>query len=174
MVKRLFVLAGVLLLGMTGVASAQDYPPQGNDVAVSDGSVEGGQSITVSAQIFQPGTPVSFTLFSAPVVLGTATADANGVATLTATIPAGVAPGTHTIEASGTGANGQPLTVTQSITVADASTGAGSNLPSTGSSSTIPMSRVALAGIAGGGLLVLLANRRRTSAKTSDRETAGV
>ena len=171
MVKRLLALGAVVLIAAAGPAGAQDYPPGGDDVAVSDSSVEPGQPITISAQIFQPGTSVTFTLFSAPVVLGTATADANGVATITATIPTTAAAGTHTIEASGIGADGQPLTVTQTITVLGA-TGAGS-MPDTGSSNSVPATQVAIAAITGGGLLVLLGYKRR-SAKTEVRETAGV
>jgi len=169
MLKKVVLLAAALVLVTAGTAAAQDYPPAGDTVTVSDTTVEPGQSITLSARTFQAGSTVTFTLFSAPVVLGTATANSSGVATITATIPANTAPGTHTIEATGVDEAGNPLTVTTTITVL----GGAADLPTTGSASTTPMTQVALAVLAGGGLLVLLANRRRTT-KTEVRETAGV
>lgn len=166
MTKRILALAAVLLSAMAGTAVAQTYPPGGNTATANDTTVAPGDAITLSAQIFQPGSTVTFTLFSAPVVLGTATANSSGVATLTTTIPAGTAAGTHTVEASGTGSTGAALTVVLSITVLAGGTG----LAVTGSPSTAPMTQIAIGAIAAGGLLLLLANRRR-SAK---RETAGV
>lgn len=169
MVKKILMLGAVLLFLTAGAAQAQTYPPGGNTVTANDTTVTPGQSITLSAQVFQPGATVTFTLFSAPVVLGTATANSSGVATLTATIPSNTTPGTHTIEATGTGSNGQPLTVVLSITVA----GAGTGLPVTGSSNTTPMTQVGVAAIAAGGLLVLLAKRRHDR-KAAAREVASV
>ncbi|MGH9085537.1 MAG: LPXTG cell wall anchor domain-containing protein [Acidimicrobiales bacterium] len=168
MLKKILVLAaGLLLLGATA-AGAQQYPPAGNTVTADDTTVAPGEPITLSAQKFQGS--VTFTLFSAPVVLGTATANSAGVATITATIPSNTTPGTHRVEATGTGLDGQPLTVVLTITVTGA---AGSGLPTTGSGSTTPLTQLAVAALAGGGLLVLLANRRR-SARAEARETVGV
>jgi len=171
MVKKILVLAAGLVVAMAGPALAGDGYADEDSATVSDTTVEPGQPVTVSAGTFCAGCPVTFTLFSAPVALGTVDANANGVATLTFTVPENTTPGTHTIEASGTGADGQPLTVTTTITVLGAA-GAG-NLPTTGNDGTAPMTKVALAAIAGGGLLVILANRRH-SAKHAARETAGV
>lgn len=177
MLKKTLLLGAALLFVMAGTAAAQDadaYPPTpAESLTVSDTTPAPGQSITITACCFMPGTTVTFTLFSAPVVLGTATADAGGVATLVATIPADTTPGTHTIEATGIGIDGAPLTVTQTITVVAAGQSA-APLPTTGSGSTTPMTQVALAAIAGGGLLVLLANRRRSTGRVDQRETAGV
>jgi hypothetical protein len=167
MVKRLLALAAVLLIAMAGTAAAQAYPPGGNTITANDTTVAPGDSITLTAQIFRPGSVVTFTMGS--VVLGTATANSSGVASLTTTIPAGTAPGTHTIQATGTSSTGAPLTVVLSITVAAGGTG----LPVTGSPSTAPMTQIAIGAVAAGGLLLLLANRRR-SAKHPEHETAGV
>lgn len=169
MIKKVLALTAVLLFATAGAAQAQTYPPAGNGITANDTTVAAGDPITLTAQTFQAGASVTFTLFSVPEVLGTATANSSGVATLTTTIPAGTTSGSHTIKATGIGANGQALTVALSITV-----GAGtSGIPVTGSSNTVPMSQIAIGAIAAGGLLVLLANKRR-SAKTDTRDTASV
>ena len=175
MIKKTLLLAAALLFTTVGVAHAQDaYPPDGGAaITVSDTTPAPGQTITIVARGFQPGTDVTFTLYSQPVNLGTATADAAGNATLQATIPANIAPGTHTIEATGIGADGLPRTVTLQITVVAPGGGAGAgDLPRTGSDSAIPMSQIAVGAIALGGLMVLVAGKRRN--RTDARETAGV
>lgn len=175
MLRKLLPLALTLAaaLAVAAPAGAQSYPPAGNTATASDTTVQPGQPVTFTAKTFQPGTEVTFTLFSAPVVLGTAIADSNGVATLTTTIPESTSPGTHTVEASGVGANGQPLTVSFTITVLGAAADA-ATIPATGSSSTVPMTQLAVGILALGGLLVLLANRRRAAQPDDVRETAGV
>jgi hypothetical protein len=60
-----------------------------------------GSEVTLVARGFVPGERVTFVLHSDPVVLGTAVADADGVATLTVTLPAGVPAGQHTVVATG-------------------------------------------------------------------------
>ncbi|HEX4869024.1 MAG TPA: hypothetical protein VFV32_15535, partial [Acidimicrobiales bacterium] len=127
MLKKILLLTAALLFVTAGTAAAQDaYPPAGNGATVTITRAEPGQPITIRVQVFAPGTTVDFTLFSAPVHLGSAVADANGVATLTFTVPENTAPGTHTIEATGIGADGRPLTVRQTITVVADGAGTGS------------------------------------------------
>lgn len=173
MIKKILLLSAGLLFAAAGTASAapaQDcYPLCSNGVTSSDTTVSPGESITLSARTFQGN--VTFTLFSEPVVLGTVAANSDGVATITTTIPANTSPGTHRVEATGTGVDGQPLTVVLSITVAGS--GAGGVMARTGTSSTVPMTQVAIAALAGGGLLVLMANKRRGT-KVQARDTAGV
>lgn len=60
-----------------------------------------GAEVTLVARGFVPGERVTFVLHSDPVVLGTAIADADGVATLTVALPAGVPAGAHTVVATG-------------------------------------------------------------------------
>ncbi|MGQ0433935.1 MAG: hypothetical protein ACT452_16185 [Microthrixaceae bacterium] len=167
MVKKVLVLAALLLFATAGVAQAQTYPPEGNTLTANDTTVAPGDPITLTAQTYQVGASVTFTMFSAPVVLGSATANSSGVATLTTTIPAGTTSGTHRVEATGTGANGQPLTLVLSITVGPA------GMPVTGTANTTPMTQIAIGALAAGGLLMLMANKRR-SAKADARETASV
>jgi LPXTG-motif cell wall-anchored protein len=157
MIKKVLGLAALMMLVLTPAALAQDYPPAGGGVTASDTTPAPGQTITVTASGFQPASTVTFDLFSAPVRLGTAVADANGTATLTATIPAGTPAGQHHIQASGTGANGQPRTVSIAITVPGT---ARDTVPRTGSNSNLPMAEIGIGALAVGGLLVLMARRR--------------
>jgi hypothetical protein len=60
-----------------------------------------GQQMELVAEGFQPGETVAFYLHSDPVFLGTAVADANGVARLMATVPGDVPTGAHTVYATG-------------------------------------------------------------------------
>jgi hypothetical protein len=60
-----------------------------------------GQEMELVAEGFQPGETVAFYLHSDPVFLGTAVADANGIARLMAWIPADVPAGAHTVVATG-------------------------------------------------------------------------
>ena len=50
---------------------------------------------------FQPGEQVTLVMRSTPVTLGTFTADASGLVTANATIPASAEPGSHTLTLSG-------------------------------------------------------------------------
>ena len=84
---------------------------------VAPGTVDAGGDITITVDGFQPLAEVTFTLHSAPVVLGTATADQDGSATATFTLPAGVS-GLHSIEASGLGLDGTSFSVLREITIA--------------------------------------------------------
>jgi len=169
--KTLFLLlATALLFATAGPASAGNGYGDEDTIAVSDSTVVAGQPITVTACCFAPGSTVTFTLEG--LVVGTATADANGVATLTFTMP-DLGPGTYRLEASGTGADGQPLVVSTTLTVGGTGRGAGSGaLPTTGSDSSLPMSQIGIGAVAGGGLLVLLAKKRRDS--RSQATPAGV
>lgn len=60
-----------------------------------------GQTMDLVADGFQPGETVAFYVHSDPVYLGTAVADADGIARLTATIPADLPVGAHTVIATG-------------------------------------------------------------------------
>ncbi len=162
-VKKLVALAALLLVSMAGPAHAGDGYADEDTIVVSDASVTAGQTVTATAEVFEPGSTVTFTftLSSGAVVLGTAVADASGVATLTFVVPSTATAGTHTVEASGTGADGLPLTVLTTVEVAGAAAAGG--LPTTGSSNTMSLTQAALAALVGGGLLVLIANKRRST-----------
>jgi len=81
-------------------------PPQvgGAPTAVLESpksATSAGQQMELVAEGFEPGEVVAFYLHSDPVFLGTAVADANGVARLLASIPADVPTGSHTVLATG-------------------------------------------------------------------------
>ena len=166
MLKRLLVLSLAVVALSAAPASAGTYPPPGNNVVADDTTVVAGQDLTLTARTFMAGTSVTFTMFSAPIVLGSSAANASGVASLTASVP-NVATGTHMIEASGTGADGLPLTVSTEVTMsAPAAAGGtgGTDLPRTGSSSTLPMARIAVSLLAVGALMVFGARWRQQHA----------
>jgi len=114
--RTLVAIAAVGLVAAFAAApaGAQEYPPDQDFITVDDTVVVVGQSITVTSGTYVPGSAVSHTFASQPVNLGTATAGAGGVATLTAAVP-DVAPGRHTITA--TGADDTGGTLRQSVTI---------------------------------------------------------
>ncbi len=158
-------LAGSTLVAFSAPAFAEDYgtaptttvapsttaaPP---DVEVDDTTVSPGQVVVITSSGHQPGSTVNFYILSTPQLLGTAVANSQGVATLTATIPSGFS-GTHTIQSVGVDASGNPLTQSQTIVVSSG------GLPATGSdvAGLVAIGAVVLAGGAG---LVVVSRRRR-------------
>jgi LPXTG-motif cell wall-anchored protein len=126
----------------------------------------------VTAGTFTPGSSVSFTLASAP--LGTVTADATGIATLSTTVPADAAEGEAVVAVAGESATG-PLALSADVTI-DADDcapapgavvpgpggAAGRDLPRTGSD-VLPLVQVGLGLAALGGLTLAIASKRRRS-----------
>lgn len=158
MLKGLVGLALVALLAIAPAAAAQQYPPSDNSITSPTGTTYNpGDPATFSAKTFQAGSETTFTFFSDPVTLGTVRANSAGVATINTRIPANAAPGRHTVRASGINPQGQPLNVDLAITVR----GDGAPLPRTGASNSVDLSRVGIAALAGGGLLVLASKKRR-------------
>jgi hypothetical protein len=78
-----------------------------------------GQQMELVAEGFEPGETVAFYLHSDPVYLGTAVADANGVARLMAWVPADVPVGAHTVIATG-GVSGRWATLAVELAAAAA------------------------------------------------------
>ena len=168
--KKALALTALLLLATVttvSVAGAQAYPPGSNQIIVDKATVGPGGSITTSAQTYQVGATVTFTLLSTPAVLGTAVANSAGVATLTATIPADTVAGAHHIQASGIGASGVTLTQQAAITVSGSTTATTAALAKTGTSSTRPLTEAGIGAVAFGGLVLLVARRRRSAAVAS-------
>jgi hypothetical protein len=150
------------------------------------GTTSPGQTFTATGTGFAPYAPVTFGIYSSPMTLAHATADASGSASASVTIPSGFS-GSHTVTAAGMGATGSPQFLEAGTTVAATSTrtpaGSGSHGvggvsasrgpgvgPNGGSSSglantgarvnPVALTQIALlALLAGGGLLV--ATRRR-------------
>jgi hyaluronoglucosaminidase len=146
-------------------ASASPYPA-GCTIQISKVTAVPGDQLTVTASGYPAGAVVTFTLHSTPVVLGSATATAGGVATLVFTLPAGTVPGLHTITANGVPSGEcDPLVSADlqvdaasvvSPTTAAATTG---TLPRTGTNSA-ELIQLALVLIAVGGLITLATRKR--------------
>ena len=113
-----------------------------------------GQKVVKVLKGFKAHEVVTITLHSAPVVVGTFAADADGVLTVEFTVPAGTALGNHTLAYEGnTGSYfEEPLTLT-----AD-----GKALAYTGASIAMPL--IGGTVLVGAGALVLGRRRRTTGA----------
>jgi LPXTG-motif cell wall-anchored protein len=120
-----------------------------------------GADVTVSAGGYGPGTTVRFAMYSTPTSLGTAVADAPGVATLAVSTPDGIEDGTHTVVSFGVDASGEARVLAQEVQVdtAAADTADSGSLPRTGVASLA----LVAAGVAliAGGLVTRAAARRR-------------
>jgi hypothetical protein len=185
LVSALTVAAAFTLL-LAVPAHAQDYPPTGGGLTVSESTVSPGESFTVSGEGAEPGAIVTFTLkrssssalgsrrvvaagpslarlvaavrpqAQSSVTLGRATANAAGEFSATLTIPAGTAPGVYTLTAS---SGGEVLSV---ATIRVVAAGVG-NLPFTGAT-VLPGLAIGATLIVVGGLLLLSLKRRRSAA----------
>jgi LPXTG-motif cell wall-anchored protein len=154
---------------MAAPAAAQQYPPNVNSLTVSDTTPTPGQTIGIEGRTFAAGAGVTVTMSSdAPVTLGTATADAVGIAALQATIPADTKLGAHTITAVGQAPDGTELSLSVSINVVADGSGTGAapsgSLPRTGDDSSIPLAKLGLALAALGGIATAVASKRRKAA----------
>jgi LPXTG-motif cell wall-anchored protein len=149
MIRRTLVLFGaasVAVLLFATAASAQ-YPND-DTITVDNPNPNPGDSIVVSGDCFPPGSAVTVVLTQGgnSVVVGQTVSDANGHYSVTITIPAGFSAGPATVTACG-------LSLT--ITIGGVAT-----LPRTGTSSSLPMARIAVVLLAAGGFLVLTARKR--------------
>jgi hypothetical protein len=137
---------------------------------VTPGSNPGDQ-LTISGSGFAAGSPIQIGIYSTPIALGTATADATGNFTAMIVLPAGLV-GNHTIVATGITPTGSPLFVTSKITItavaipaavqaADPAPG----LAFTGVASTTSTWFAGLLLLGAGVVLLVFAVRRRVSAR---------
>lgn len=129
-------------------------------IALSDDTLEPGAELTITGRNFKPGSTASFTLFSEPVLLGTAVADAAGVVTLRVTLPQDVAAGAHTIVISGVGMDGAAVDVSAAIAIAALAASDG-GLATTGASAKV-LGGLAIA-LLMAGASVFVMNRRRAA-----------
>lgn len=180
MLKRILAL-GVAIVGLSAApALAQQYPPKDNKIDVSTMTPCPAEPFTVKAQTFEPGSTVTAQLASTSAVLGTATADGQGVATFEISIPDSPAPGASVqrdIQVVGTSSDGGELTLSAAVEIRDCSEGAppavvpaatppggDGDLPRTGASNTWTLVQIGLGLAAVGGVLLALGRRRRNAA----------
>lgn len=144
--SRMVRIAGVLVVGLGALAMTMMFTPtpagascdignfanpdgsvditsylQCSAPALSDSTVAPGGTVTFTGGGFRPGSVITITFFSDPIVLGTTTADSVGNFSVTVVIPDGVPLGDHHLEASGVDASGQPFTVSLDVTVGSTS-----------------------------------------------------
>jgi hypothetical protein len=106
-------------------AAMAQYPLPGALAGLADSVVEPPALVVVFGSDWLPNSVVDLTLFSAPVPLGNAQVDGDGEFSKVVKIPAGTAPGQHSIRVQGTAENGQPDTVFLSLQVLGAGSDAG-------------------------------------------------
>lgn len=152
------------------VSPAPSASAPAGGIGLSADSISAGGKLTITGKGFKSGSSASFTLHSTPVNLGTATVDAQGVATLSVSLPASVAPGQHSIVIDGVGVNGQARQLSAALTITAAATApetapttapTADDLATTGATSTLMIGGAALALIVG--LLAMAGTRRRPS-----------
>jgi LPXTG cell wall anchor motif len=182
------IAAGLTLIA--GPAFAQDdeaYPPDTDQLTVSESTVSPGESFTISGDGAEPGATVTFTLkrssssalganrtlaagpglgqlvaavrpqAQSSVPLGSTTANGDGEFSATLTIPSGTDAGVYTVSAT---SGGEVLAV---VTIRVAAAGGVGDLPFTGGN-VLPGLAVGAALIVAGGLLLLSIRRRRSVA----------
>lgn len=163
--KKLLTLALALaaLIAAGAPAESQQYPPAPLFINVSNLSPAPGDEIVVETGTYDPESTVTLTLWSESVVLGAAIAGADGVATLSVTVPGDTAPGRHSLTATGTHGDGSPVSVSTAITVTEpGAAAAATGLPRTGDDS-VPFGRIGAALFAVGAGLLIITRRRRLS-----------
>lgn len=160
------VAASVVLLGLAGPAGAQYNNPVSLAGSAPTANADGSFTVTLTAEGFGPGTTVTF---SYNPTLGTAVANASGVATLVATFPASLAGKSVTVTATGVDASGQPATTTTVVNFGGSGGGSssggstsGSGLAFTGSNTSSVAVRIGAVALVLGVALVLATRSRRS------------
>jgi hypothetical protein len=102
----------------------------GIDISADDlAALQAGEEATISASGFRSGeTGIKVVVYSTPVVLGTVTADAAGIASWTGTLPATLADGDHTLTLQGSVDRGLAFTLARTTAALGACTVEGATL----------------------------------------------
>ena len=146
----------LLVFALAATAAAEPYPISGG----GSSTVAENGSFTIASDGWGQA-PVTVTLTSTPVVLGTLIPDANGHIEGTFTVPPGTEVGTHTIVLTGVDPSGNPRTVTLSLTVVPASGSAGAaGLAFTGNSGSAPLLAAGALAVLLGATLIAVSRRR--------------
>jgi hexosaminidase len=176
----LIAVAVVALTGLPSGAQEAEYPGVLN-TTLSRTTVQqcGNEGLTATTTGLAIGSTATFTLFSDPVVLGTAVANEVGTAVLTFDLPAGTTLGEHTLRTDGTLPSGAPARTEVKLQVTtcapggggggggsgsgsgSSGSGTGGNLARTGTDLSNPL-RLAVVLFAVGAALILAARKRQT------------
>ena len=127
MVRKTLTLlfAGLMLASLgTSVAHPQTYPAQASievrdangNLVTADTGLHVGDPMHIFSTGWMPGSTVSFTFLSEPILLGTQIADSKGEVRAVYLVP-NVEPGMHTLRLTGIGADGKARTVDYPIRV---------------------------------------------------------
>ncbi|MDO5753702.1 IPT/TIG domain-containing protein, partial [Arthrobacter sp.] len=106
---------------------APSQEPATPGIKLSADTVAQGGKLTITGENFKAGSSATFTLHSEPVQLGTATADANGVVSLSVVLPSDTPAGQHRVLIDGVGLDGEAHQVSAPLTV----TASAANVPAT-------------------------------------------
>ncbi len=188
LVSAVAMAAGLALVaGPAFAQSTTEYPPEGQQLTISESTVVPGDSFTVAGEGAEPGATITFTLQRSSSALGTNRAlattprlvaltaaihpqaqsavslgtSANGDGEFSASlrIPAGADPGVYTL----TAASGGDALAVATIRVLAAAIGGLGDLPFTGGN-VLPGLAIGATLIVAGGLLLLSLKRRRSAA----------
>jgi hypothetical protein len=152
------LVAGAGFFALAAPAGAQTYG--GCHAAASSTTVSPGQTITVSGTGAVADATVVASIGDA--VVGSGQSDSTGNFSFSATIPAGLS-GTQTLSVNcGEAAGVDAITLTVGATTTTTAP-----LPVTGSSHTIPLTKLAVGLVAVGGIAVVVARRRSRSGNAS-------
>lgn len=170
LIRRLLAIFAMVSLTLVGTAVASNTAEAapygaGASITVTFGTNSQGQEIvTVTISNGEPNTVYEVQIHSTPVTLGTITTDANGNGTGTFVVPAGFS-GSHTIVVINT-KTGQATSTAVDVPASGSSTpvtgGSSSGLPNTGAA-ILGVGVLALAFLAGGGLLLMFGRKRGNS-----------
>jgi LPXTG-motif cell wall-anchored protein len=159
----LAIAAAASAATLTLAAPAAAYPPgNSSNASLSDTSTSPGQTVTGQDNGNDAGEQVNGYVHSARVFVGSTTANANGVATLTFTIPRSLASGTHTFQLVGeTSGHVGSVTFTIAKSGSNAPASSGSGLPFTGGNDIWQLTAAGAGLILVGGTALLVVRRRR-------------
>jgi hypothetical protein len=142
----------------TATPTSSPSPPAVSQLGVDDSEPDQGQRVEVSGEGFLPNDSVDITIESTPRRLATVTTDATGSFSSVVTIPTDIDEGSHTLKATGTGANDEDLVLSAAIDVQQ-----GQELPRNGAAFTVTFTAVGSVLIAAGLVLEDFARRRLPS-----------
>ena len=151
MVKKILALAVMLLVAFGAAPAFAQYEP--NSMTLDRIQTTPGGQFSLFGGYYAPGSDVRIDFNSTPVTLGTIVASAEGTITGTFSTPAGATLGAHTVTATGTGLDGQPLTLSAAIQVVASAANPTTVTPTTGSLPTTGSSNTGLL-VAGGAALL--------------------
>lgn len=118
--------------GGNGSTSTTSTTVKPADVALSATSTPVGGSVTASGPGFTAGEQVQAWVHSTPTFAGVTTANAQGVASITFALPAGIGAGTHKVELRGLSSGRSVFSADLTVTAAGGTTGGSTTGGSTG------------------------------------------